>query len=473
MIHSNPDSHLHLVESISMETNLSNTLTIIGGGLAGSEAAWQAARAGVSVRLFEMRPNTSTGAHKTDGLAELICSNSLGSNLPDRATGVLLNELRQMGSLLIEIADATSVPAGGALAVDREVFSQKVTTALEEHSNIDVIREEVTSLPAGPCVVASGPLTSAGLLGALREATAEDSLYFYDAIAPVIYKDSINMDIAFKASRYDRGQEEEGDYINCPFTQEEYEAFIDALLHADRIELRGFEEDIQSGVKAGAGFFFERCLPVEVLAARGPMAMAYGPMRPVGVTNPRTGRWPKALVQLRQDDLKESIFNMVGFQTNLTFPEQKRVFRMIPGLEQAEFARYGQMHRNTFLCSPRFLLPTLQHKNRDDLFFAGQLVGVEGYAGNIASGLVAGINAARRIKGAELYTLPVGTMTGALLDYISHANPDQFQPMKANFGLLPAPVISHRIAKREKFQRIAAAAGEELNKFMHETGWGL
>lgn len=444
----------------------SQTLTIIGGGLAGCEAAWQAANAGITVDLYEMRPEHSTGAHRTGDLAELICSNSLGSNLPDRATGVLLNELRRMNSLLVRIADKTSVPAGGALAVDRDLFAQGVTEALQSHPNIRIIRAEAHSIPDSVTIVSSGPLTSPALLEPLRSVTSEDSLYFYDAIAPVIYKDSIDMSIAFKASRYDRGQEEGGDYINCPFNQEEYEAFIDALIHAERIKLHGFEEDIQNGVKAGAGFFFERCLPVEVLAGRGPMAMAYGPMRPVGVTDPRTGRWPYALVQLRQDDLKETLFNMVGFQTNLTFSEQKRVLHLIPGLQNAEIARYGQMHRNTFLCSPRFLEPTLQHRERPNLFFAGQIIGVEGYAGNIASGLVAGRNTARVIRGQDPQMWPADTMIGALLDYVAHADQAHFQPMKANFGLLPAPVTERRIAKRTKFQRMAASAKEKLDEFL-------
>lgn len=454
-----------------MDAQATKTLTIIGGGLAGSEAAWQAAEAGVQVNLYEMRPGQSTGAHKTGQLAELICSNSLGSNLPDRATGLLLNELRSLGSLLVRIADEVKVPAGGALAVDRELFARRVTETLAQHPRIKIIRAEMASLPDNPCIVASGPLTSPRLLEPIRQVSGEDSLYFYDAIAPVIYKDSIDMEIAFKASRYDRGQEEDGDYINCPFSKEQYDVFVEALIHAERIPLHGFEQDIDQGVKAGAGFFFERCLPVEVLAGRGPRALSFGPMRPVGVTNPRTGRWPNSLVQLRQDDLMESMFNMVGFQTNLTFAEQKRVFRLIPGLENAEFARYGQMHRNTFLCAPRFLEPTLQHRTRPDLFFAGQLVGVEGYAGNIASGLLAGVNAARWMQGEELYTLPAGTMIGAILNYICRAVPEQFQPMKANFGLLPAPDAPKKIGKRDKYQRMVAEATGILDLYKAQVGW--
>jgi methylenetetrahydrofolate--tRNA-(uracil-5-)-methyltransferase len=453
-----------------MDDRFEPELIVIGGGLAGSEAAWQAAEQGIKVQLYEMRPGQTTQAHRTGNLAELVCSNSLGSNLPDRATGVLISELRSLHSLLIRVADETAVPAGGALAVDREAFADHITRTITAHPNIRLVRQEVTSLPDLPSIVASGPLTSPVLLDSLKAIIAEDDLYFYDAIAPIIYSDSIDMQIAFKASRYDRGQEDEGDYINCPLNQAEYEYFIQELIQAERIHLQDFERDLEKGVKAGTGFFFERCLPVEILAGRGPRAMAYGPMRPVGVTNPATGRWPYALVQLRQDNLMDSMYNMVGFQTNLTFPEQKRVFRLIPGLERAEFARYGQMHRNTFLCSPKFLDNTLQHRSRMDLFFAGQLIGVEGYAGNIGSGMVAGINAARAIHGEPLLTFPVATMLGALLQYISQAEPDGFQPMKANFGLLPGLGINHRISKRDKFQRLAKNAQAAMNEFTQQQG---
>lgn len=445
------------------------TLKIIGGGLAGSEAAWQAAERGIQVELVEMRPDVSTGAHITGNLGELICSNSLGSNLPDRATGVLLSELRKCGSLLIKIADRTSVPAGGALAVDREEFSSQITQMLTAHPNIRISHREATEIPAGACVIASGPLTSPALLAPIRKITGQDSLFFYDAIAPVVFKESINMEIAFKASRYGRGEEEEGDYINCPLNQSQYDAFVEALVHAERSQLRDFELDIPGGVQAGTGKYFERCLPVEVLASRGQMALAYGPMRPVGVTDPKTGRWPYALIQLRQDNLKETLYNMVGFQTNLTFSEQQRVMRMIPGLEQAEFARFGQMHRNTFLMSPQFLKASLQHRDYPGLFWAGQLIGVEGYAGNIASGLVAGINAARWIQGREVFIFPTGTMIGAILDYVAHAKLEQFQPMKANFGLLPPLETEHKLAKREKYQRMAATAAAAMDAFLLDT----
>lgn len=446
-------------------------LIVVGGGLSGCEAAWQAANRGIKVNLVEMRPVLSTGAHSTDALAELVCSNSLGSNLPDRAGGLLLNELRKLNSLLIRIADETNVPAGGALAVDREAFSNKVTDCIQNHPNISIIREEIQTLPDGPCVIASGPLTSPALMEALLSWLGEDSLNFYDAIAPVVYAESINMDKAFRASRYGRGTEDEGDYINCPLNQAEYKQFIAALTGAQRIELQSFEADIEQGVKAGSGFFFERCLPVEILAGRGEQALAYGPMRPVGLTDPKTGRWPYTAIQLRQDNLLGSLYNMVGFQTNLTYAEQERVFRLVPGLEKAEFFRYGQMHRNSFLCAPRLLRATMQSKLRDDLFFAGQLIGVEGYAGNIASGLIAGINAARLIqRRSEVITLPEGTLIGALIRYVTMAEANSFQPMKANLGLLPAPVMPRRIAKKDKHIKMVNTAMAEMDQFLTEIG---
>ncbi len=329
-----------------------------------------------------------------------------------------------------------------------------------------MVREEVKEIPVGLTVIASGPLTSPALMAALISLVGADSLFFYDAIAPIIYRDSINMELAFKGSRYGRGVDEEGDYINCPLTKPQYESFITQLIEARRIELRDFEMDIKDGVKAGSGFFFERCLPVEILANRDLQAMAFGPMRPVGLTDPRTGRWPYAVVQLRQDDLADSMYNMVGFQTNLTFSEQARIFRSIPGLEAAEFARYGQMHRNTFICSPRFLTPSLHHRTRKDLFFAGQLIGVEGYAGNIASGLLAGINASRHLHSLDPLILPVDTMMGSLFDYITRTDPASFQPMKANFGLLPSIPMQRKTTKREKHEKIANKARESMNKYV-------
>ena len=441
-------------------------LIVIGGGLAGSEAAFQAAQRGLKVRLYEMRPASPTGAHQTGDLAELVCSNSLGSNLPDRASGVLKNELRRLGSLLLDCAEEAALPAGGALAVDREGFARLVTAKIEAHPNIELVREEVTGLPSTPVIVASGPLTSDSLSRSIVALSGEEHLFFFDAIAPVIAADSINMDIAFRASRYGAGEQDEGDYINCPFNKEEYLAFVEALQTAERIELRSFEEAIREGVKAG--HFFEGCLPVEIIAARGRDSLAFGPMRPVGLTDPRTGHRPWAVVQLRQDNLAGSLYNMVGFQTNLKFPEQRRVLRMIPGLENAEFVRYGQMHRNTFIASPKLLRPTLQHIQRDDLFFAGQITGVEGYMGNIATGALAGINAARLLTGQAPLTLPETTMLGALCHYVTHADLKDFQPMKANFGILPPLVLTGKHGKRERGAAHAERALRDLETYLSQ-----
>ena len=433
-------------------------LTIIGGGLAGSEAAWQAAQRGLNVQLFEMRPTLQTGAHQTHDLAELVCSNSLGSNLPDRASGVLKSELRILNSMLLECAEQASLPAGGALAVDREGFAKLVTERIENHPNIEVVRKEAKEIPDSPTIIASGPLTSPSLSQSIASLSGEEHLFFFDAIAPVIHAESINMDIAYRASRYGTGEQDEGDYINCPFTKEEYYAFVEALKNAERIELRSFEDAIKSGVKAG--HFFEGCLPIEIIAERGVDSLAYGPMRPVGLRDPRTGKRPYGVVQLRQDNLAGSLYNLVGFQTNLKFPEQRRVLRLIPGLENAEFLRYGQMHRNTFIASPKLLRPTLQHVERDDLLFAGQITGVEGYMGNIATGLLAGVNAARLQHHEEPITLPQTTMLGALCHYVTHANLKDFQPMKANFGILPA--LETRINKRERGKAYAERALADL-----------
>jgi len=431
-------------------------LLVIGGGLAGSEAAYQAAQRGLKVRLSEMRPSVQTGAHQTHDLAELVCSNSLGSNLPDRASGLLKNETRMLGSMLVECAEAAALPAGGALAVDRELFARLVTERIENHPNIEILREEVKEIPDSLSIVTSGPLTSPALSQSIAALSGEEHLFFFDAIAPVIHADSINMNIAFRASRYGTGEEDAGDYINCPFTKEEYYLFVEALLKAERIELRSFEETIKSGVKAG--HFFEGCLPVEIIAERGIDSLAFGPMRPVGLKDPRTGKRPYAVVQLRQDNLAGSLYNLVGFQTNLKYPEQKRVLRLIPGLENAEFMRYGQMHRNTFIASPKLLRPTLQHIERDDLFFAGQITGVEGYMGNIATGLLAGINAARFYHHEEPITLPQTTMLGALCHYVTHADLKDFQPMKANFGIFPPLESTSKIGKRERGKAYAERA---------------
>lgn len=441
-------------------------LLIIGGGLAGSEAAWQAANRGFWVTLYEMRPEVQTGAHTGSNLAELVCSNSLGSNLPDRAAGVLKNELRSMGSLLLKCADGATVPAGGALAVDREVFSERVTSLIEGHPNIRVIREEVHDIPSGPVIIATGPLTSPGLSRALQDISGQEHLYFYDAIAPIVSLESIDMGIAFRGSRYQRGEKEEGDYINCPMTREEYYIFYNALLSAERIELRQFERGLNFGVKAGDHSHFEGCLPVEVLAGRGEKALAYGPMRPVGLKDPRTDHRPYALVQLRQDNLAGTYYNLVGFQTNLEINEQRKVFRLIPGLEKAEFVRYGQMHRNTFINSPVLLNPTLQFRERDDLFFAGQITGVEGYISNIASGLFAGWNISRFIQKQQPVEFPATTMLGALCYYITHASPKDFQPMKANFGILPPLNDGKRRNKRERAKAHASRSKAELGEFL-------
>ncbi|MCL4268053.1 MAG: methylenetetrahydrofolate--tRNA-(uracil(54)-C(5))-methyltransferase (FADH(2)-oxidizing) TrmFO [Anaerolineales bacterium] len=441
-------------------------IIVIGGGLAGSEAAWQIAQTGLKVRLYEMRPAMPTGAHVGGDLGELVCSNSLGSNLPDRASGVLKSELRRLNSMLLECAEATAIPAGAALAVDREAFARLITERIAAHPNIELVREEMKEIPNTPVVVASGPLTSDSLSKSIAALSGDEHLFFFDAISPIVRADSINMDVAFRASRYDKGEQDEGDYINCPFTKEQYYEFVNALKIAERIELRSFEDAIQTGVKAG--HFFEGCLPVEIIAARGEDSLAYGPMRPVGLRDPHTGKRPYAVVQLRQDNLAGSLYNIVGFQTNLKFPEQRRVLRTIPGLENAEFERYGQMHRNTFIASPKLLRPTLQHLTRDDLFFAGQITGVEGYMGNIATGLLAGINIARLLQHKSMLTLPQETMLGALCHYVTHADMKDFQPMKANFGILPEMHHEKKIGKREKGQAYAERAAKALENYLQE-----
>jgi methylenetetrahydrofolate--tRNA-(uracil-5-)-methyltransferase len=437
-------------------------LWVVGGGLAGSEAAWQLAEAGLDVDLFEMRPGVPTGAHAGRGLAEVVCSNSLGSALPDRASGVLIAELRRMGSLLLECAEETRVPAGGALAVDRQSFSDAVTTAIESHPRIRLIREEARRIPDGSGVLASGPLTSPALASALREFAGEEHLYFYDALAPIVEAASVDSNIAFKASRYDRGQDQAGDYVNCPMDEVEYRAFVSELAGAERIPLREFEEDIRKGVKAGPDKFFEGCLPVEILAERGEMTLAFGPLRPVGLADPRTGRRPFAVVQLRQDDQAGSLYNLVGFQTNLTYAEQDRVFRLIPGLAGARFVRHGQMHRNTFVNAPRILQPSLETRQREGLFLAGQITGVEGYLGNIATGLLAGVNLARRSSGLAPMVLPGTTMLGALCRYVSGASAEHFQPMKAAFGLLDPLPTGRKLGRRDRNQAYAARSEKAM-----------
>lgn len=439
---------------------MTEAVAVVGGGLAGSEAAWQVAQRDIPVRLYEMRPHLMTPAHTGAQLAELVCSNSLGSDLTNRAPGLLKAELRQLGALLIAVADTHRVPAGSALAVDRENFAAEVTRRIAAHPHITLIRAEVTDIPAGPAIIASGPLTSDRLAQALRAFTGSAALAFYDAIAPIVEVDSIDFTVAFRASRYRKGESDEGDYINCPLNADEYRRFVAALLSAERIPLRDFEQNDPQ--------FFEACLPVEVLAARGEQALAFGPLRPVGLRDPRTGRLPYAVVQLRQDNAAATLYNLVGFQTNLKYGEQDRVLRLIPGLEKARFVRYGSMHRNTYLNAPSVLRPTLQSRARDDLFFAGQIAGLEGYAGNIAGGWLAGVNMARLLMGLPLLTPPPETMIGALMSYLTRADAATFQPMKANFGLLPSPDTTTR-GKRARGEVYAARALARLAQWMADN----
>lgn len=414
---------------------------VIGGGLAGTEAAWQLAERGIQTTLYEMRPKRKTGAHVTNRLGELVCSNSLGSKLPDRATGLLQYELRMLKSLLLDVAQKTAVPAGGALAVDRDSFAEIITDAIESHPNIDVIREEVTDIPQDvPTIIATGPLTSEPLAKKIAQLSGQEHLYFYDAISPIVEADTINMEIAYRGNRYNRGDTEEGDYINCPMNKDEYSRFVQALQGANIIELRDFELEDPN--------FFEGCIPIEQLASRGEETLRYGPMRSVGLDDPRTGRWPYAVVQLRRDNLVGTLYNIVGFQTNLKWNEQREVLRLIPGLENAVFARMGQMHRNTFINAPTLLKQTMQYRERDDLYFAGQITGMEGYMGNVASGLLAAINLARYLDSKSEWIPPKTTMLGALSYYITHAEPKDFQPMKANFGIIPD--LSKKIKNRQQ-----------------------
>lgn len=439
---------------------MTQELLVIGGGLAGTEAAWQAAELGVGVRLYEMRPQRMTPAHVTNNLAELVCSNSMGSMLPNKAPGLLKAEMRGLGSMILTCAEQAAVPAGSSLAVDRDVFAACVTAKIESHPNIELVREEVTAVPTTPCIIATGPLTSPALTEHIGQLAGQEYLYFYDALSPIVNYETIDMTIAFRQSRYDNGELEEGDYINCPMTRQEYERFLDALVEAETIDLRQFErEDPQ---------FFEGCMPIEVMAGRGREALAFGPMRPVGLVDPRNGKRPYAVVQLRQDNLAGTLYNIVGFQTNLKWGEQRRVLRLIPGLENAEFMRYGMMHRNTYINSPQMLHPTMQFRRRSDLFFAGQIVGVEGYMGNAASGLLAGINTARFLLGQHPVILPPATMLGALCHYVTHAEAKHFQPMKANFGILPPP--EQRLGKAERYQWYSRRALQQLRRFARENG---
>ncbi|WP_213359138.1 FADH(2)-oxidizing methylenetetrahydrofolate--tRNA-(uracil(54)-C(5))-methyltransferase TrmFO [Enterococcus gallinarum] len=419
-------------------------INVIGAGLAGSEAAWQAAEAGVAVNLYEMRPKKTTEAHHTNNFAELVCTNSLRGNNLTNAVGVLKEEMRRLNSVIISSADQTAVPAGGALAVDRDDFSELVTKRVKEHPLVTVIEEEITEIPEGITVIATGPLTSEPLSKAIQAFNGSEGFYFYDAAAPIIDKSTIDMDKVYLKSRYDKG---EAAYLNCPMNEEEFYAFREALVNAEVAPLKEFEKEK----------FFEGCMPIEVMASRGPKTMLFGPMKPVGLEDPKTGKRPYAVIQLRQDNAAASLYNIVGFQTHLKWGEQKRVFRMIPGLEQAEFVRYGVMHRNSFMNSPELLQQTYQSRKRDDLFFAGQMTGVEGYVESAASGLVAGINAAKLAKGEEPIIFPQETTIGSMSYYITHAEGKHFQPMNANFGLLPE--LPERIKdKKSRYEALANRA---------------
>ena len=415
-----------------------DNVKVIGGGLAGSEAALQLAKRGIDVELYEMRPKKSTGAHVGSDFAEFVCSNSLGSSDVTNASGLLKKEMETLGGELIKIAYECSVPAGNALAIDRTLFSSKVTEKIKQNEHITIINDEVEEIPEGNLIVASGPLTSDKLSESIKSCTKEEHLHFFDAIAPIIEKDSINFDIAFYASRYDKG---EASYINCPMNKEQYEKFYNYLINAPKIELKEFEKKAK---------FFESCLPVEVLASRGVDTLRFGPMKPVGLVDKRTGKENYAVVQLRQDNSAKTLYNIVGFQTNLKWGAQKELVSLIPGLENANIMRYGVMHRNTFINSPELLNPSLQTRARKDLFFAGQITGTEGYTESIASGLLAGINMARHINGEELLVLPTETMLGALTNYITSPVQKHFQPINSNWAIVKEMDIPKKIRKNKK-----------------------
>lgn len=427
-------------------------VTIIGAGLAGSEAAWQVAEAGFDVELYEMRPHVMPPAHHTDQFAELVCSNSLRGAAVENAVGLLKEEMRRLNSLIIKAADATKVPAGGALAVDREAFSNYITETLRNHPRVKIINQEVTEIPdATPLIIASGPLTSPTLSEAIGRLTGRQYLYFYDAAAPILVGESLDMEKVYRASRYGKGDD---DYLNCPMSEEEYKDFWKELTSAETVPVKEFEKPI----------FFEGCMPVEEMASRGIDTLRFGPLKPVGLEHPITGVRPYAVIQLRQDNFAGTLYNIVGFQTHLKWPEQERVFRMIPGLEKAEFVRLGVMHRNTFINSPKLLRSTLQMTERPNVFFAGQITGVEGYVESAASGLVAGMNAARLLAGLDLVVFPNETAHGALCQYITNTDAKHFQPMNINFGLLPS--LEQRIKdKKVKNGLIAERALLALEKF--------
>lgn len=434
---------------------MSQKVTVIGAGLAGSEAAWQIASQGVPVTLYEMRPVRQTPAHHTNQFAELVCSNSLRANGLSNAVGVLKEEMRRLNSLILGSADRNAVPAGGALAVDRDGFSGEVTSRLREHPLIEVLNEEVTEIPIdGITVIATGPLTAPDLSKQIQGLLGEEYFYFYDAAAPIIEKDSIDMSKVYLASRYDKG---EAAYLNCPMTEEEFNVFYEALVSAETAELKEFEKEI----------YFEGCMPIEVMMKRGKQTALFGPMKPVGLMNPHTGKLPHAVIQLRQDNAAGTLYNMVGFQTHLKWGEQKRVFQLIPGLENAEFVRFGVMHRNTFINSPKLLKPTYQTQTRDTLFFAGQMTGVEGYVESAASGLIAGLNAGRLARGLEPLALPDQTTLGSMAQYITTADFKHFQPMNANFGLFP-PLETRMRNKKDKNEAIANRALDAIESFKEQ-----
>lgn len=433
-------------------------VTIIGAGLAGSEAALQLAKRGIQVKLYEMRPTTQTGAHTTEDCAEFVCSNSLGSYDITNGSGLLKHEMEVLGGELIEIAKACQVPAGNALAIDRHKFSQTVTLKILENENITLIREELTEIPQTPTIIASGPLTSSKFADSIKKFTNSEYLHFFDAIAPIVEIDSINFDIAFWASRYDKG---EASYINCPMNKEQYEKFYNILINAPKIEKHDFEK----GAK-----FFESCLPIEVLASRGEDTLRFGPMKPVGLIDKRTNEKNYAVVQLRQDNSAKTLFNLVGFQTNLKWGSQKELLQSIPGLENVSIVRYGVMHRNTFINSPTLLNPTLQTRSREDLFFAGQITGTEGYTESIASGLLAGINIAKYLNGEPLLELPKNTMLGALTHYITNPEHENFQPINSNWGIVPPVELPKKERKNKKLkgQLMSDRAISSLKAYLNE-----
>ena len=431
-------------------------LIIIGGGLAGCEAAWQASSRGTKVILFEMKPTRFSPAHRSDSLGELVCSNSLKSTSLENAVGLLKEEMRRFGSLIVEAADHTKVPAGGSLAVDREAFSRYITRALEKRYGVELIRREVDRIPLHlPTIIATGPLTSDRLAKEIMTLTGTRSLYFYDAISPIVTRESINMEVTFRASRYGKGGD---DYINCPMAKEQYYHFIDELLKAERVPTRDFEKAVS----------FEGCLPLEEMAERGADTLAYGPLKPVGLIDPKTGQQPFAVVQLRQDNLSDTLYSIVGFQTKLRWREQERIFRMIPGLERAEFVRFGSQHRNTFINAPKILMNTLQVRRRSNIFFAGQLTGVEGYVESAAMGLLAGLNGHRLMMGMDLVVPPPTTTLGSLVTYITRFPFKDFQPMNINFGLFPplSPMLKGRIKRR----KLAERALRDLQTWREEIG---